>query len=77
MKHLLSAPHLHRFLYLPTNIRLGWKSSSLLRTFINYGRKKFFLTLVTDYLVIQYFDDSLKLRSDDQKSVINGVLEIY
>ncbi len=48
MKHLSGAPFYGRLLALPTNITLGWKinvvekHSSLLRKFVNYGRKKFY-----------------------------------
>ncbi len=47
MEHLREAPLLDRLLALPTNIRLGGKGltdkhSSLLRIFINYGRKNFY-----------------------------------
>ncbi len=36
---------------LATNIRLGWKYSSLLRNFINYGRKKLGLGVNTVKLI--------------------------
>jgi hypothetical protein len=42
------SPPWDRILALPTNIRLGWKGlpvtnpRSLLRAFVNYGRKKFY-----------------------------------
>jgi len=39
-EHFSGALLLGRLLDLPANIRLGWKS--LLRTFVNYGRKKFY-----------------------------------
>jgi hypothetical protein len=51
MKHLSCAPLSCRLLAKLTDIRLGWeglpgtKHYSLLQTFINYGRKKSFITL--------------------------------
>jgi hypothetical protein len=47
VKDLSVAPLLGRLMTLPTNFRLDWKdlpgtNTSILRTFENYGRKKFY-----------------------------------